>query len=1032
MKKRLILTLIVLLLLTTLLFASSCSESTCPPHTYGDWVITSAASCTTVGSRQRICTQCGDIQTEEIPVLGHSWGVGASCTTAQVCTVCNIENPDAPALGHNWAEDFTIDTPATCTTAGSKSIHCLNGCGEKSQVTAIPTLGHIDDNTDRICDRCNGTVLYYEVYDENDGITRSETANVYNFTVYQTSATFYIQLDAVYSQQYYGQVITTLADITGLNMAVVDADITEIEYSFSNNTITVTVNYPTAQLDDTVAVTFNIYGDNIRVNIDIVDEFTLADFTWRRGTTPLSSEVYLDLNVANNLVLTTAIPSNYEITYTYSSTNASIVSVQTLGSTVKLTKITTGTVIISCDITITNRDDLTDVTQLNGKTITLHIVEVPDSLTLIENQVTYGIADEYVVGDKVFDNSLEYGNYSYRITPVCELPDGDSYVFTSSNESVATINSQGIITILADGYVTITVESLNSSRVGSGIKDSFTFHCVQNTVMVSTYDQLVKASYNGTYAIALLNSIGSDTDMLSSSKTQPFYSTTCPVISGVNWYAFDESDTTKKVAYSTRTATSDLQFNENKIDDYTCACGQKLAVCGHDRSQAGVRNTINVGLVFTKDVYGNGFTLNAHNLTMPVFGDYSGGIKLGVFNGAVNFVSFNAGNLANPGTNSYTVYGQDNIAFLIEGSNVDVDNITLQSCDATNNLTTLDYVGTTVEVIGENHTISHSTMWWGRTVLRVFSGNAMDYTDTSKTSVTLNNCILAHSREFTLRMGSNTVLKDNAGVNNETNTGLLLAKEGYNSIYANASAYADAVSANRVYLNPTATNNVEAQEDALLADEYFMNTYIRTRVTLNNVVFMNSGLFAIGMDSHFAGAYLNDRPTFGWANCAGTSYGALLTLQGQVRFYEWKDFTKINSASLVGLSSTTFPDPFGLTNMIDKENTDRNLNLLDNVNSVQYVNGAIAFFGGGRNYNLIDNQCTNDTYKLDTTVPSVCIGLGDVEIEGGIGELTSRLVSCAGNQDFRFYMFDCLDDFDKNKQDQDIANNLTTAWLSAN
>ena len=42
-------------------------------HTYGDWVVVTPATCTTAGQKQHTCTECGHVETQEIPVTGHHW-----------------------------------------------------------------------------------------------------------------------------------------------------------------------------------------------------------------------------------------------------------------------------------------------------------------------------------------------------------------------------------------------------------------------------------------------------------------------------------------------------------------------------------------------------------------------------------------------------------------------------------------------------------------------------------------------------------------------------------------------------------------------------------------------------------------------------------------------------------------------------------------------------------------------------------------------------------------------------------------------
>ena len=42
-------------------------------HTYGDWVVVTPATCTTAGQKQHTCTECGHVETQEIPATGHHW-----------------------------------------------------------------------------------------------------------------------------------------------------------------------------------------------------------------------------------------------------------------------------------------------------------------------------------------------------------------------------------------------------------------------------------------------------------------------------------------------------------------------------------------------------------------------------------------------------------------------------------------------------------------------------------------------------------------------------------------------------------------------------------------------------------------------------------------------------------------------------------------------------------------------------------------------------------------------------------------------
>ena len=70
------------------------------PHSYGEWVVTKEATCTVAGSREKVCSACGDKVTEEIPAA------------------------------HKWNDFYTVDKVATYDEDGYESIYC-SVCGER-------------------------------------------------------------------------------------------------------------------------------------------------------------------------------------------------------------------------------------------------------------------------------------------------------------------------------------------------------------------------------------------------------------------------------------------------------------------------------------------------------------------------------------------------------------------------------------------------------------------------------------------------------------------------------------------------------------------------------------------------------------------------------------------------------------------------------------------------------------------------------------------------------------------------------------
>ena len=149
---------------------SACGETetqTIPAtgHSFGEWTVTTPATCTEDGVKTRTCSACGETETQTIPATGHSFGewtvtTPATCTVdgveSRTCSACGeTETRAIPATGHSFGE-WTVTTPATCTEDGAESRTC-SACGE-TETRAIPATGHVDADNDGKCDVCQ-TVL---------------------------------------------------------------------------------------------------------------------------------------------------------------------------------------------------------------------------------------------------------------------------------------------------------------------------------------------------------------------------------------------------------------------------------------------------------------------------------------------------------------------------------------------------------------------------------------------------------------------------------------------------------------------------------------------------------------------------------------------------------------------------------------------------------------------------------------------------------------------------------------------------------
>ena len=396
---------------------------------------------------------------------------------------------------------------------------------------------------------------------------------------------------------------------------------------------------------------------------------------------------------------------------------------------------------------------------------------------------------------------------------------------------------------------------------------------------------------------------------------------------------------------------------------------------------------VKVLLSFKSDVYGNGKVINAHNITYKI--DSTGALlSNALFTGPLNFVA-----VTETGASAVSVKGQDNICFaLYEGSSL--NNIQLKGCTLSSgssdsyDLTDLNYIGTVVEVLGDNVQVNFSRISNGRTVRRIFG----DVNDSSKViNVNINNSILSGAREFIIRMGSNHFVqgtKDNYSPYLDTNTKLSFP----------------------VY--------VEYKQKTEEQKKEYDNSYIKTFVTLKNCALKDCGIFSIGMDSHFSGELLANGKEYAegstslnqlkelfepWYDLAKTSYGAKLIFEGEVRMYDWKNLENVDSSTLIDISlkGGSFDSIFeklqfdvkALVEVATGKEQFKNI-VYTSKDGKQYVHGGIAFFGGGKNYSCFEDR-TNEKFA---SLNGYQISLADVN--------SSYLNLAAGNEEFYFLLHD--------------------------
>ena len=132
-------------------------------HSWGEWTVTTPASCTATGEETRTCDRCAATEKRELAKTGHTEvvdpAVEATCTEpgkteGRRCSVCNeitVAQEVIPALGHSWGE-WTVTTPASCTATGEETRTC-DRCAatEKRELAKTGHTEVIDQAVEATC-----------------------------------------------------------------------------------------------------------------------------------------------------------------------------------------------------------------------------------------------------------------------------------------------------------------------------------------------------------------------------------------------------------------------------------------------------------------------------------------------------------------------------------------------------------------------------------------------------------------------------------------------------------------------------------------------------------------------------------------------------------------------------------------------------------------------------------------------------------------------------------------------------------------
>ena len=602
--------------------------------------------------------------------------------------------------------------------------------------------------------------------------------------------------------------------------------------------------------------------------------------------------------------------------------------------------------------------------------------------------------DSVILSQANIDQTVYYGQYDLNGTSkqgavidmsLVTLPAGlASTVSVTSTENASFDLDSKKIHITGTGSATVTVSTTEKSA-------SFSFEIVENGVNVYTYDDLLNCtnrSQSGEIVVLRKH--------FESVENAYIKSGTSLTLRENNIECFGHYDArTDKYSFDTEIYQFETTFNKNFIDQWN-----EFARSSTKYSE--ISSKVKAGLRIQKDFYGNGYTLNLHNLTFPydkqegTSGQSIPALRSdNLFRGPLSFYT-----LGDPkDLPLVSAYGQDNAGVYVDGDNITVNDVNIKNCDFGDRYENLDTVGTVMEIHGTGITVKNSRLSNGKTVLRAYSSH----------DFLLKNCMLSTARNFLFSTGANEYLPiDGELVNEVYDANGKKIRSSIND-YLGKGGIGDTLLNEFIMTDYTTDDTKRANiEKVIRSIQSALNNGSRVKgifkgsTTVEDCLFEGAGIAAISVDSMFNGPYLyNSSPSFVYdvfasgsmtgglslvpytaTNVSGTSYPVKLTIKGNTHFYGYKTANEIDLSGLIQENistianlltnqsgiSITIDDIFPLKGMVMQKAY--NLNYTYKSGGNTYVNLPIAYYGGGINLSevILEDDCAghlSDQVEMD-------------------------------------------------------------------
>ncbi len=465
-------------------------------------------------------------------------------------------------------------------------------------------------------------------------------------------------------------------------------------------------------------------------------------------------------------------------------------------------------------------------------------------------------------------------------------------------------------------------------------------------------------------------------------------------------------------------------YNTKYIDDFN-----------QNHPNTPINKQLITGIHIQKDFYGNGYIINGHNLTYPtqVFSQDGTEVVLpglnNLFKGPLPFLA-----LGDPTTEGVLIkaFGQDNSLMYVEGNNITLNDLNIRNCDFGNNLNNLNYVGTGIDVHGDNITIQNSQIRNAKNNLRVYS--SMNFT--------LDNSLLTNARQFLLSVGVNEFEEiDHAGQSQvyDLNGNLMqVNNEEYfkqeesglaDTILMNMATYGIRESASLNNILQALNSMQDVLNPASLICDSDNNPIYKNTLNINDTYFYQSGIASISLETMFNGPYIyNSLPSLinsllgidDIYHASGVNYPSQVVLNGNTKFYDYKNVDSIDVSCIIEQNIVEWIERLGgeigdifeglkiSTDLMFPYRTILKQNALamgigyevkNNESTDLYVNTPIVYYGGGLNLStVIDNTNSSNELSSEKNIDILNYSLTNIsgqEIGDMVANVLSKCVSIA-------------------------------------